>query len=366
MRARSGSGRQAAGARAGARLTAVGAELVHECLDPAQRPERDVAPETETREKLMIFHGAPAEPALAHPVLGEEAVYLGEDLRSGVHVPQHGAFMPRWQVHSSPERDAGDPCSDADMRTPSTADLIRARKALIEARLRELNISARAASLRAGLGDTAIKAILTGRSRNPTINTLQAIAHELGLPLEALTGGGTAPTKSRSGDDRPRARVDTGAPSAVQAPDAPPPPDNAPSLVPIYGTHEAAPHGAMALHAGSIIGYAPRHSALLTMGREVFAFYMQGDSMAPWRQPGELVYVTGDRPPSAGCHVVVTLEPSTPGGEALTYVKRLVRTTAREVVLAQYAPADRPETVVLRSAIRRMLRVIEWQELLGA
>lgn len=63
-------------------------------------------------------------------------------------------------------------------------------------RLRELvaevGPSARAISLRAGQGPTAIKDILSGRSRNPGVATLQRIAEALGVPLAELMDGDPA------------------------------------------------------------------------------------------------------------------------------------------------------------------------------
>lgn len=54
--------------------------------------------------------------------------------------------------------------------------------------LEERGRSARSVSLKAGLSASAIKHILSGASASPGIDTLQRIATELGVPVDALTG----------------------------------------------------------------------------------------------------------------------------------------------------------------------------------
>lgn len=56
--------------------------------------------------------------------------------------------------------------------------------------------SARAISLEANLGPTAIKDILSGKSRSPGAGTLAAIAERLGLALSDLMGGGDSEAPS--------------------------------------------------------------------------------------------------------------------------------------------------------------------------
>lgn len=245
---------------------------------------------------------------------------------------------------------------------PMATDL----KGRIRARLKELNLSPRAASLRAGLGDTAIKAILNDRSRNPTIHTLAAIAEVLDIPVDDLLA--SQPRGASRGRDK-RTGMGDGAPSNVRyAPDAPVPPGPGayPLTVRIVRTAEGDIAGTMQVHFQDEIGFAPRLPALSAQGRDIHALYMQGASMAPWRQPGELIYVTGDRPASPGCHVLVMLGGPSHGApdESMARVARLVRQTARELVLEQYQPQK--DIIVPRAQIRRLYRVIEWQELMGA
>lgn len=64
--------------------------------------------------------------------------------------------------------------------------MIKVDRERLEDLLRERGRSARDVSLKAGLGATAIKDILSGKSRDPGIGTMIQIAHELGVDLNDL------------------------------------------------------------------------------------------------------------------------------------------------------------------------------------
>ena len=59
----------------------------------------------------------------------------------------------------------------------------------IQARLRELGITATHAALKAGLGKTAVRDIIAGKSKSPTIGTLSKLAIALECSVNYLTGG---------------------------------------------------------------------------------------------------------------------------------------------------------------------------------
>lgn len=306
----------------------------------------------------MISRTFSAKPSRSHAVPVQEAINLGEQFGVRVHVPHDGAHIPCAQGLYGALRAMSFQDTEGAMPPPKTL------AERLDARLRELNLSARAASLRAGLGDTAIKAILNGRSKKPAHETLLRIAAALDMSIAELTGDTTV---SRNPDDSPVRIGDKPAPrvpvsNVRAAPHAPVSFGTVPQTVPIYAASEGRP-GVYDLNIGDAIGLAPRHSGLQSMGREVWAFFAQGTEMAPWRQPGELVYATSDRPPQDGNHVVVMLEPGAAGGSP-AILRRLVRQTPRELVLEQHNPPHK-ETVIPRSQVRRVYRVIEWQEMLG-
>jgi hypothetical protein len=126
--------------------------------------------------------------------------------------------------------------------------------------------------------------------------------------------------------------------------------------VPLYPTKSHG-SGFTLNRADSSIDYAPRPTGLTATSS--FAFYAADASMAPWREPGELVYVHHSRAAAVGCHVVVRLEDN----ENLWLLRKLVSRSASVVVLEQYTPAQ-TETIA-PDQIAEMLRVLEWQEVLG-
>lgn len=96
----------------------------------------------------------------------------------------------------------------------------------------------------------------------------------------------------------------------------------------------------------------------------IFAVYVQGESMVPWRQPGELVYVDTARAPKAGDHILLECHPARPGESGDAYLKRLVAITPNKIILEQYNPRN-DHIEVNRAKVLHLYRVIEWSELLG-
>ena len=94
-----------------------------------------------------------------------------------------------------------------------------------------------------------------------------------------------------------------------------------------------------------------------------FALYVQGDSMVPWRKPGDLVYVNPARPPRIGDHVVVELK-SAAGEPKPAFVKLYLRHAGKSVILAQYNPRI-DDLAVPVDRVAQILRIMEWDELLG-
>ncbi len=89
------------------------------------------------------------------------------------------------------------------------------------------------------------------------------------------------------------------------------------------------------------------------------AFYAVDETMAPWRQPGELVYVHRGRPAALGCHVIVRTE----ADEDVWKLRKLVGRDGGMLVLQQYNPPLIEE--VPAEQVVDILRVMEWQEVAG-
>lgn len=69
----------------------------------------------------------------------------------------------------------------------------------IETRRNELGLSMRALSMKAGLNETAVKAVMQGRSESPRGKTLQALARALGTTVRELIGETAEPESAIEG-----------------------------------------------------------------------------------------------------------------------------------------------------------------------
>ncbi|WP_194492338.1 S24 family peptidase, partial [Polymorphobacter multimanifer] len=96
-----------------------------------------------------------------------------------------------------------------------------------------------------------------------------------------------------------------------------------------------------------------------------YALYVQGASMSPRLDQGDLIYVDTRRPPSAGDDVVVQLcgEEGDEQRVVTAMVKRLCRRTSQFVELEQYNPPLRFRVPV--AMVHAVHRVVRLAELLG-
>jgi len=134
-----------------------------------------------------------------------------------------------------------------------------------------------------------------------------------------------------------------------------------PKDVPVLGSTVGGAAGDFELN-GETVDWVRRPPGIAgTKG--AFALYVQGDSMVPWRKPGDLVYVNPARPARVGDHVVVELKAV--GGEPKpAFVKLYLRHTGKAVILAQYNPRI-DDLAIPAERIEQILRIMEWDELLG-
>jgi phage repressor protein C with HTH and peptisase S24 domain len=134
-----------------------------------------------------------------------------------------------------------------------------------------------------------------------------------------------------------------------------------PQDVPILGTAMGGDNGDF-VFSGGTIDFARRTPAI-AKNRGVYCLYVQGSSMAPWREEGQMIYVDPARPPRIGDYVVVQVKhPSAPEPTG-AFVKRLVGKTATKLKLTQLNPARDFDIALERVAA--LHRVIGLEELLG-
>lgn len=206
----------------------------------------------------------------------------------------------------------------------------------IRQRLRELGTNANAASMRATGSPSTIQNILLGRSANPRADTIARIADALDCrPEWLLTGNGPIQDRAelRHADD-------------VAAPRA----GDSPRDIPVMGTVAGSELGQGAFQlTPDVIEYVRRPAGLAT-ARDIYALYVEGESMSPKFEPGELVYVNPHRKPLPGDYVVVQ-EPDSNNGEPRAFIKKLVRVTGTKVHTVQFNP---PTTIdfVVRPGLR--------------
>lgn len=96
----------------------------------------------------------------------------------------------------------------------------------------------------------------------------------------------------------------------------------------------------------------------------VFALYVQGDSMSPRYERGDLVYVNTLKPPTPGSDVVIELHPAKGEAAGACYIKRLVKIGPENLRVAEFFP-ERREFTIDRRKVRRIWRIYSTAELLG-
>lgn len=93
---------------------------------------------------------------------------------------------------------------------------------------------------------------------------------------------------------------------------------------------------------GEVVDYIDRPPQL-AQAPNGYATYVFGTSMEPRYHPGEIVYMHPGRPLTAGCYVLVQIQPKQPGDPPGAYVKRYVRRTPTKLVVEQLNPSKEIE-----------------------
>lgn len=134
-----------------------------------------------------------------------------------------------------------------------------------------------------------------------------------------------------------------------------------PRNVPVLGSASCGDDGLFELQ-GEVIDYARRPPRLFGVPG-AYCLYVDGSSMAPWREHGQKVYVSPAQPAMVNDYVVVQLKPVRSGEAPAAYIKRLVRKNDSEMRLRQYNP---PKEISIKMAkVASVHRIIDWDELMG-
>ena len=212
----------------------------------------------------------------------------------------------------------------------------------------------------AGLGETAVRDIVVGRSQRPSFKQLDAIAKVLSVTVGDLTDEGHGNDRSEvaespMGYDRGRsanarsasnsALLDIPLPVSLRAE----PVELGRPDLPILGK-AAGGRGELVIGADAApIGWTFRPPQLRGLS-DVFAVYATGTSMVPMYRPGQTIIARIDMPLSAGDGIIIEKL----NDEAM--IKEFVRYCDDGIEVREYQPKERVFTV--RSAeIRRVSRI---------
>lgn len=136
---------------------------------------------------------------------------------------------------------------------------------------------------------------------------------------------------------------------------------NMPRDLPIYGSAACGENGVFKFN-GQTLDHVRRPPRLMTV-RDAYALYVDGDSLAPWREHGDLVYVHPHLPVKVMDYVVIQLRPTEPGEAGAAYIKRLLRRTQKELHLLQYNP--KREITLQMKDVGAIHKILDWSELMG-
>lgn len=225
---------------------------------------------------------------------------------------------------------------------------------------------------RTGQSDRAISMAVTGKPdmvrklretrRPPRSETLQKLAEHLGMPIERMLG--TLRSNATLTDHRIEYRPQAFGGGGLRD-------------LPILGTalghslsfdeNGGAEIEQTLLEPTEVIRNIAR-PAVLVEDPHAYAVYIQGDSMSPRYEPGELAVVSTRKAPQLGDDVIVQLTGSPEDGTGdevvCVLIKRLVRRSASWVELRQFNPPC--DFRVERARVRHIHRITPIGDMLGA
>jgi len=99
----------------------------------------------------------------------------------------------------------------------------------------------------------------------------------------------------------------------------------------------------------------------LARRNDVFALHVQGTTMSPWREPGQLVVIDNVKPPRPSEYVIARLNDTT-SAKPRCLLARLKSIDTEQVVLEQFTP--NATITIARHDVFSLQRVIEADEML--
>lgn len=212
----------------------------------------------------------------------------------------------------------------------------------IDQRLTEVGLTESRASKLAGLSDSAIRdmrrAVRSGRERaGVSTRTLAALAPVLDTTADWLLTGSGDPSPSHTALSTSHDH-----------------------MVPVRGTAAGSHERGSFQFTGDEIDYVPRPPALAGV-RNLFALYVEGDSMEPEHRPGDLRFIAPDRPARSGDTVIVEARDD-PGEPEWAMIGHLI-SRGEEIVIGKLNP--KKEVRIPRLLVKRIHKVLSQNELFG-
>lgn len=240
----------------------------------------------------------------------------------------------------------------------------------VRAVCRQTGLTPSALAERAGISPSTLNKKLKSPDTEAAlkIHTLEKIAAISGIPIPISIlqspDRATAPPIKRE-LITPQHGGATASGVRVPPPDwdgLPPPPPiqtNMAKDLPVYGVSRAGNDGSFILN-GEVIDVVRRPRSLSHASR-AFALYVEGDSMTPRYDPGDLVFVNPGRPARPGDDVIIEFHPGEDDTQGPAYLKKLVRQNSNEIIVEQYNPAK--TYTIPRAQVRAILYVLSRNEL---
>ena len=219
----------------------------------------------------------------------------------------------------------------------------------INQRLATLGISAQAASKRATGAKDTLRKILDGTTKNPRIDTIEKLANVLETTPEWLMAKTDDASLNAAGEQQ-RISQTYSAEAAESGQD-----------VPVLGT-AAGSHlrGAFQL-MGGYVDMVPRPPALRG-AKDIYALYIEGESMHPRYSPGDLIFVHPHTPAVQGDPVVIQSQ-ITDADPVEATIGILDRRTEKSIVIKKFNPPR--EIEINRATVRKIHKVLTTNELFG-
>jgi phage repressor protein C with HTH and peptisase S24 domain len=134
-----------------------------------------------------------------------------------------------------------------------------------------------------------------------------------------------------------------------------------PLNLPVIGSAACGDDGLFEMQ-GQVLDHVRRPPRLMGV-QDAYALYVHGESMAPWREHGGLVYVHPHMPVKIMDYVVVQLVPAGADATPAAYIKRLVKRTADYLMLLQYNPNG--DVKLPTRKVKAVHHIMDWPELMG-